>query len=192
MSFFRNTVANVTTKIELESALISADKIIVKGDENLLNYARNVNITKQQVDTKNLANGSLNELGETVNVLSEHTSSLKSSGTLNKRKRLMTWSVIFTTVIIFLSTGAHLIIEEIRNGMGNYFPSFSPGAGDNDNKDFIISIIQLIVWPVVAIVAIFALIVLVKIALSKQNDVDIRWKVTDNFIGQVTITRIKG
>jgi hypothetical protein len=68
-------------------------------------------------------------------------------------------------------------------------PDLPPGLGIN-NSDFWANLPSLL-WPVVAIVAIVALFLIARQAISTDRNVTICWKVTEKVTGRVVITKVK-
>jgi hypothetical protein len=161
-------IVRATTEAEVDAALKSADKIFVEGDDRLLSYA----VSKAEGDP------------EKFKIEFEPPPPDQDLPRLKRlERRVQTASKlchILLIIVLFLlaclgAAGIALVI--IRGG----------GAGHGN----IPALVQMLVWPTVAALAIVALFLIAWKAITRGQNIEISWKLTEKFTGRVVITKVK-
>lgn len=173
--------ALATTKEELDAALASADQVTVEGDDELLSYA----VNKASNDPENRVSV---EVGHD-SIYWEHRKEDVATEATTKprlRGRRVRYLVLVLAGLLVLGLGGLLSLLSIQSGPA---PP-QPLQPTTPHSDFWANLPSLL-WPVVAIVAIIALFLIARQAISSGSNVTIQWKVTEKVSGRVVITKVK-
>jgi hypothetical protein len=171
----------VTTKEELDAALATADQITVEGDDELLSYAAN----KAAGDPANRVAIETRRSGDRPVVPSAPP--VPSSSPSGSRKAPI---VAAAAVIASVSIGAVIWLFAGRSAPSLY-PGIGTGGGGPTGENEFWANAPSLLWPLVAIVAIIALFLIARQAISSGSNVTISWKVTEKVSGRVVITKVR-
>jgi hypothetical protein len=198
----------VTTKEQFDAALARADQITVEGDDKLLSYA----VNKASGDPTNRVAFELAgfdpeaDLG-LVALMPRIVPAPTPPPAPAPRSGLRRAIVIAAAALIgFIVVGSAIDWYVIRRqaSQGVAFEPSSQSDKDIGNEiarrllDFRLpdssgfwANLPTLLWPLVAIVAIIALFLIARQAISSGRNVTIQWKVTEKVSGRLVITKVR-
>jgi hypothetical protein len=202
-------VVRVTSKEELDSALVSADQVIVEGNDELLSYAA----TKASQDSE-LSKVEI-EITNNIYALAErdHASGLYNIDGLDERdfldpkvaplppqpslprsrliRRILVLGFSIAFALMVLPTISWLFFVAPSSDSSPNLPLPNPPPPPSPTTSSVPQILEAIVWPTVAIVAIIALFFIARQAIAGGRNVEISWKVTEKVTGRMVITKVR-
>ncbi|HLY88785.1 MAG TPA: hypothetical protein VKQ27_07350 [Acetobacteraceae bacterium] len=195
---------HATSKGEIDHALATADRIIVEGDEELLSYA----IDRAAVEPEDRITIELPSRAARLPREPDEAPALRPApvptpvpralGRANGRPRE---GVRQSTSFVAVAAGSivglgivgavvWLIVPGRRYAPNAVIEPHSNITGHEATDDFWANLPN-VLWPVVATVAILALFLIARQAISSGNNVTIAWRVTEKVQGRVVITKIR-
>jgi hypothetical protein len=164
-----------TTKEEVDAALAAADQITVEGDDELLTYA----VNKAAGDSENRITLDLEADGPPAaeQEVERVVIAARARPVPPLPKRRSPLPYLFGVVAALLVIGVAAVVSVRPH------PEY---LGEPPPTDF-----SGLAWPAVAIVAIVALFLIARQAISSGSNVTIQWKVTEKVSGKVVITKVR-
>lgn len=205
MLFRRARIIRVTTEQELESALQSADQVIVEGDDRLLSYAV-ARASNDPADHLVGANppwpGKSPELlrGRLIRERLIEAAPMAQAASGGRRcPILVTMFCLLFLALLIIALAYYLPFESlppVTQASRAPPPPSGPLLGPSPPPPLapannLPAIIQALAWPAVTIALIAALYFVARQAIAGGQNVEISWKVTEKVTGRVLITRVR-
>jgi hypothetical protein len=184
----------VRTKEELDAAFATADQIVVDGDDSLLSYA----VSKASNDPENNQvsvdfEPGPRELPRTGKA--DVALRVRAVGGISSPLLPLVLAVAVAVLAIlvgayyYYSAAIHISPQGIKPP-GPTTPPLVFAPTTPPPSDFWSNLPSLM-WPLAAIVAIVALFLIARQAVSSGSNVTIIWKVTEKVTGRVVITKVR-
>ena len=209
MLFQPKRIVRATTEQEIDSALATADQVVVEGDDQLLSYA----VGKASADPQNKIAVETGEVTTTVTPTTDAAGQpIEETGRPRKAIFFFLSSLVVVAIvsIVFLVFATHVSDYLLGNmnqlrappptaSTGPVTGTLPSGPGTSGTPiirgtskpadDSTLTLVQTLVWPVVTIVSIIALFLIAWKAIAGGRNVEITWKVTEKVQGKVVITK---
>lgn len=191
---------HATSRGEIDHALATADRIIVEGDDDLLSYA----INKAAVEPEDRISIALPSPAAKLPREPGEQPALRAPPAPRALERPYgrpREGVRHTSSFAAIAAGSVLGIGIVGAAAWLFVPAqhYAPNAtieppakvtGHEATDDFWANLPN-VLWPAVAIVAIVALFLIARQAISSGNNVTIVWRVTEKVQGRVVIAKIR-
>ena len=183
----------VRTKEELDAAFATADQIVVDGDDSLLSYA----VSKASNDPENNQVSVDFEPGpRELPRTGKADVALRVRAVGGISSPLLPLVLVVAVAVLAILVGAYYYSAAIHispQGIKPPGPTTPPlvfAPTTPPPSDFWSNLPSLM-WPLAAIVAIVALFLIARQAVSSGSNVTIIWKVTEKVTGRVVITKVR-
>ena len=198
----------VTSKEEVDAALATADQVVVEGDDELLTYAINTaeaGAFKKEfvgVTVRLGANSAAALAGGKAPVREAHATEARS----RSRSGIAIGVAVVALLIIagaigwYLRRAGELAVQSFPPPSLTTVPPSPLPVPPPASAPVLTPPLPLLgwgesvpplLWPLVAIVAIVALFLIARQAISSGSNVTIVWKVTEKVSGRVVITKVR-
>ncbi|TGX49608.1 hypothetical protein E5A73_19025 [Sphingomonas gei] len=174
---FKKAAARASNEAELERAFRSADKIIVEGDSALREQAERWAKHGPPVSHADTADGVLTG-PDGVEPAAAPVGGLR-------RSVFSVYVWLLFGVLVFVSGAGVLYLNHSTNIRG------SPAAAAESQRESLVSMITLLVWPTVALIALCMMFFLARQALTIGSNVRFEWRVTEKVSGKLVITKVR-
>jgi hypothetical protein len=212
-------IVRATNEQELDSALSSADQVIVEGDDRLLSYA----VAKASTDSENqiaieLRPRSFSVGDYAANVITDSPEAhigpssadfeksriadvreIRASLRFPKSRTVRILLFVLPLLVLLVASASYWSIQQVHQTSAGSSSPVITGGGTGVVKvepssvpsNDVYSGLQALAWPAVSIVAIVALFLIARQAIAGGRNVEISWKVTEKVSGRVVITKVR-
>ena len=195
---------HATSKGEIDNALATADRIIVEGDDELLSYAIDRAAVEPEdritIELPSPAARSPREPDEPP-ALRPAAAPTPVPRALERERGRPREGVRQSSSLVAIAAGSIVglgivgaavwLIEPGRRYAPNAVIEPHPTITGHEVTDDFWANLPNVLWPVVATVAILALFLIARQAITSGNNVTIVWRVTEKVQGRVVITKIR-
>jgi hypothetical protein len=178
---FRNATVRASNEAELELGFRTADTIIVEGDSALREQA--------QCWAKHGAPDSfVEEAGGPAIVSDEHSASPMGAP---RAPGFYVWVWLLLGVLVFVGGVSGTLYRIVYLSQSRSAVRGAPPIAAEGHEGSVISVITLLVWPAVALIALCMMFFLAKQALTAGSNVRFEWRVTEKVSGKLVITKVR-
>lgn len=174
----QKATVRASNEAELEQAFRTADRIVVEGNSTLREQAEQWAMHGPPGSIATEADGLAN-----APLDGEQTAPLAVAPPTPRY--LWLWLLVGLLVFVLGVIGTYYLWLSDPTMRGD-FPR--PGG---ERQDSIISMVTLLVWPTVALLALCMMFLLAKRAVAAGANVRVEWKVTEKFVGTVVIEKVR-